>query len=91
MLSLKQVNRGLFAAGSAASVPSGLLLKWVLVERVQRRLLLRADAALPQHAFDIPAAPILIPAGPWQEVDGSVCAAKGFKAQGHLFSLCTGF
>ncbi len=60
------------------------------MERVQRRLLLRADAAAPQHAFDIPAAPILIPAGPWQEVDGSVCAAKGFKAQGTLSGLWAG-
>ncbi len=33
-------------------------------------------------AFDIPAAPILIPEGPWKEVEGSVNAAKGFKAQG---------
>lgn len=32
--------------------------------------------------FSIPAAPILIPEGPWQEVDGCVCAPKGFKAQG---------
>ncbi|EIE21103.1 putative arginine biosynthesis bifunctional protein argJ 1 [Coccomyxa subellipsoidea C-169] len=29
-----------------------------------------------------PAAPILIPEGPWKEVEGSVNAAKGFKAQG---------
>ena len=32
--------------------------------------------------FDIPAAPILIPKGPWKAVDGSVNAPKGFKAQG---------
>ena len=40
--------------------------------------------------FDIPAAPILIPKGPWKAVDGSVNAPKGFKAQGsfarrHMF------
>ena len=51
--------------------------------QVQRRhAAAAAAAAAPQHAFDIPAAPILIPDGPWREVDGSVCAAKGFKAQG---------
>ena len=38
--------------------------------------------AMPTSAFDIPAAPILIPKGPWKEVDGCVCAPKGFKAQG---------
>ena len=32
--------------------------------------------------FSIPAAPILIPEGPWKEIDGCVCAPKGFKAQG---------
>uniref|UniRef100_A0A7C9CYU7 Arginine biosynthesis bifunctional protein ArgJ, chloroplastic n=2 Tax=Opuntia streptacantha TaxID=393608 RepID=A0A7C9CYU7_OPUST len=30
----------------------------------------------------IPAAPILLPEGPWQEVTGGVTAAKGFKAAG---------
>lgn len=33
-------------------------------------------------SFDIPAAPILIPAGPWQEIEGGILAPKGFKAQG---------
>lgn len=37
--------------------------------------------------FDIPAAPILLPEGPWKEIDGCVCAPKGFKAQGIL--MCT--
>lgn len=32
--------------------------------------------------FDIPAAPILLPEGPWKEIEGCVCAPKGFKAQG---------
>ena len=36
----------------------------------------------PTTEFDIPAAPILIPEGPWEEVEGSVNAASGFKAQG---------
>ena len=36
----------------------------------------------PTSEFDIPAAPILIPEGPWVEVEGSVNAASGFKAQG---------
>ena len=48
---------------------------------LQKRFLCRAMAA-PTSAFDIPAAPILIPKGPWKEVDGCVCAPKGFKAQG---------
>lgn len=39
-------------------------------------------AAADEGAFDIPAAPILIPPGPWKEIDGSVTAPKGFKAQG---------
>lgn len=48
---------------------------------LRHRFLCRAMAA-PTSAFDIPAAPILIPKGPWKEVDGCVCAPKGFKAQG---------
>ena len=48
---------------------------------LQQRFLCRAMAA-PTSAFDIPAAPILIPKGPWKEVNGCVCAPKGFKAQG---------
>lgn len=34
--------------------------------------------------FSIPAAPILIPEGPWKEIEGCVCAPKGFQAQGEL-------
>ena len=63
--------------------------------RWQRRAnsLVTAALAAPTSAFDIPAAPILIPEGPWKEVEGSVNAAKGFKAQGQAlsfpsFSLC---
>jgi len=33
-------------------------------------------------SFDIPAAPSLIPDGPWNEIEGCVCAPQGFKAQG---------
>ena len=33
-------------------------------------------------SFDIPAAPILVPEGSWKEIHGSICAPKGFKAQG---------
>jgi glutamate N-acetyltransferase / amino-acid N-acetyltransferase len=33
-------------------------------------------------SFTIPAAPILIPSGPWEEIEGCICAPKGFKAQG---------
>lgn len=33
-------------------------------------------------SFDIPQAPVLISPGPWREIDGCVCAPKGFKAQG---------
>lgn len=39
-------------------------------------------AAPPTSAFDIPAAPILIPSGPWTVVEGGVCAAKCFLANG---------
>ncbi|KAK9811287.1 hypothetical protein WJX72_001202 [[Myrmecia] bisecta] len=42
----------------------------------------QASTAAAQSAFDIPAAPILIPEGPWKEVEGCVCAPKGFRAQG---------
>lgn len=35
-----------------------------------------------QSEFDIPAAPILLPKGPWKAIEGSVNAPKGFKAQG---------
>lgn len=41
----------------------------------------RVHATMP-GSFDIPAAPILIPEGPWKEVEGCICAPKGFKAQG---------
>ena len=42
-----------------------------------------ATPARPTSAFDIPAAPILIPAGPWTILEGGgVCAAKGFLANG---------
>ena len=42
-----------------------------------------AAAAPPTSAFDIPAAPILIPPGPWTILEGGgVCAAKGFLANG---------
>ena len=44
-----------------------------------------AAAAPPTSAFDIPAAPILIPPGPWTILEGDgggVCAAKGFLANG---------
>lgn len=34
------------------------------------------------ESFLIPAAPDLIPDGPWAKVEGGVCAAKGFKATG---------
>jgi hypothetical protein len=49
---------------------------------------------LPVHAavssaaesYKIPAAPDLIPDGPWKKVDGGVCAAKGFKATGMAYN-----
>ena len=37
-----------------------------------------------QSEFDIPAAPILLPKGPWKAIEGSVNAPKGFKAQGQF-------
>jgi hypothetical protein len=48
-----------------------------------------AGEAGSKGSFDIPAAPILIPPGPWQEVEGGVLAAKGFKAQGRPASPFT--
>lgn len=49
--------------------------------QTQARSVRVAAADIPGD-FSIPAAPILIPAGPWKEIDGCVCAPKGFKAQG---------
>lgn len=43
--------------------------------------LVAAAAPVPGD-FSIPAAPMLIPEGPWKQVEGCVCAPKGFKAQG---------
>lgn len=41
------------------------------------------DATNEIHAANyIPAAPILIPDGPWEQISGGVTAAKGFKAAG---------
>ncbi|XP_062216016.1 arginine biosynthesis bifunctional protein ArgJ, chloroplastic [Phragmites australis] len=38
-------------------------------------------SAVPAEGY-IPAAPILLPDGPWKQVEGGVTAAKGFKAAG---------
>ncbi|KAL6907470.1 hypothetical protein ACP4OV_002509 [Aristida adscensionis] len=38
-------------------------------------------AAVPAEGY-VPAAPILLPDGPWKQVEGGVTAAKGFKAAG---------
>ncbi|KAK9790578.1 hypothetical protein WJX73_002871 [Symbiochloris irregularis] len=50
----------------------------------RRRLAVQANSLAQDNeaAFRLPAAPVLITPGPWKEVDGSVCAPKGFKAQG---------
>lgn len=40
-----------------------------------------ANAPVPGD-FSIPSAPIMIPEGPWKEIEGCICAPKGFKAQG---------
>jgi hypothetical protein len=37
-----------------------------------------------EMTFSIPSAPILIPEGPWKEVEGCINAPKGFKSQGML-------
>lgn len=37
--------------------------------------------------FKIPAAPDLVPDGPWKKIDGGVCAAAGFKAAGGYAGL----
>ena len=44
-------------------------------------------AAAPTGPFDIPAAPLLVPDGPWKHIDGGVCAAKGFRAAGMAAGL----
>lgn len=49
---------------------------------LQHRIQTLSATPVAQSEFDIPAAPILIPKGPWKAVDGSVNAPKGFKAQG---------
>jgi glutamate N-acetyltransferase / amino-acid N-acetyltransferase len=48
----------------------------------QARLRVRAEVSVGTESFKIPAAPDLIPDGPWKKVEGGVCAAKGFKATG---------
>lgn len=50
--------------------------------RRDARHTLRALGGNTDMTFSIPAAPILIPNGPWKEIDGCVCAPKGFRAQG---------
>lgn len=50
--------------------------------RLQPRTHITSAVPVAKSEFDIPAAPILIPKGPWKAVDGSVNAPKGFKAQG---------
>ena len=49
---------------------------------LQHRIQTLSATPVAKSEFDIPAAPILIPKGPWKAVDGSVNAPKGFKAQG---------
>lgn len=34
------------------------------------------------QSFDIPAAPDLVPEGPWRQIEGSINAPKGFKSSG---------
>ncbi|CAI5507518.1 unnamed protein product, partial [Closterium sp. Naga37s-1] len=46
-----------------------------------------AEAAAAEAGKFIPAAPILLPEGPWKEVEGGVVAAKGFKAYGKYAAL----
>lgn len=47
-----------------------------------------AAASSPSSAFDIPAAPVLIPPGPWKTLEnGGVCSAKGFLANGMAAGL----
>ena len=50
----------------------------------RHRLAVQANSLASDNeaAFRLPAAPVLITPGPWKEVEGSVCAPKGFKAQG---------
>jgi glutamate N-acetyltransferase / amino-acid N-acetyltransferase len=83
------------AAAPAASAPPPRVAGKALVGVSRKRgsalggknattktFLIPAAAAPPTSAFDIPAAPILIPAGPWTVIEGGVCAAKGFLANG---------
>jgi hypothetical protein len=48
----------------------------------------RAGGGNEESTFSIAAAPILIPKGPWTEVEGCVCAPKGFRAQGSYTAEC---
>ncbi|GMH26425.1 hypothetical protein Nepgr_028268 [Nepenthes gracilis] len=41
-----------------------------------------ASSSVKEAANCIPAAPILLPEGPWKQISGGVTAAKGFKAAG---------
>lgn len=53
-----------------------------LQQVVVRNAISQAD-----ESFKIPAAPDLIPKGEWKQIEGGVCAAKGFKATGAYAGL----
>jgi hypothetical protein len=63
-------------------------LWYALQAAPHRGHLVRAGAGSDEASFSIPAAPILIPKGPWTEVDGCVCAPRGFRAQGDAAVGC---
>ncbi|PSC69634.1 arginine biosynthesis bifunctional chloroplastic-like [Micractinium conductrix] len=66
---------------AGCALPAAARSKSLRPRQTQARSVRVAAADIPGD-FSIPAAPILIPAGPWKEIDGCVCAPKGFKAQG---------
>ncbi|KAK9154254.1 hypothetical protein Sjap_001734 [Stephania japonica] len=46
-----------------------------------------ASSSTDQSLYSMPAAPILLPEGPWEQIPGGVTAAKGFKAAGMYAGL----
>ncbi|KAL3531843.1 hypothetical protein ACH5RR_005364 [Cinchona calisaya] len=50
--------------------------------RIQFKVMATTSSAVKDASNYIPAAPILLPEGPWQQIPGGVTAAKGFKAAG---------
>ncbi|CAI9762038.1 unnamed protein product [Fraxinus pennsylvanica] len=67
---------------SDGNVCKGILQTFGLSGNSQRDFRMFAASSIADTSNYIPAAPILLPEWPWQQVPGGVTAAKGFKAAG---------